>query len=94
MIANGRFMEAVGWAKETSSYCEKKFGVPKVEVWVDAFGPIGRMRWSTDFNDLAALESVQLQMLADPGYWQLIDKAFKNGLFVDGTGDDVVSRSL
>ena len=55
-IANGRFMEAVAWAKETSGYAEKKFGVAKIDVWVDAFGPVGMMRWSIEFADLAAVD--------------------------------------
>lgn len=94
MIANGRFMEAAAWAKETAGHVEKKYGTPPCTVWIDAFGPVGTMRWSIDFPDLASVEKVQLQSMMDPAYWQMVDKAFKNGLFVDGSSTDTVSRSI
>jgi hypothetical protein len=87
-------MDAIAWGKETAGYAEKKFGVSKIDVWVDAFGAAGTMRWSFDAPDLAAVEKIQQQMMMDPGYWQLVDKAYKNGLFIDGTSNDVVSRSV
>jgi hypothetical protein len=87
-------MEAVAWSKEVAGYAEKKFGISKVETWLDAFGPIGTIRWSFDCPDLAAFEKVQTAMLTDQSYWQLIDKAFKNGLFIDGSGNDVICRQI
>jgi len=91
-IANGKYMEAISWAKEVSGYVEKKWGTPPVSVFIDTFGPMGVVRWTTDYADLAAVEKVQNQMMMDQAYWQLIDKAFKNGLFQDGTGVDTISR--
>lgn len=93
-IANGKFMEAVAWGKEVAGYVEKKWGTPPLQVWVDSFGPVGVMRWTTDWPDLASIEKVQGQMMMDQSYWQLIDKAFKNGLFVDGSSTDFVSRQV
>jgi hypothetical protein len=93
-IANGRFMEAASWGKEVAGYAEKKYGLPPVTVWVDAFGPAGIMRWSVDFADLAAVEKMQLASMADQSYWQLVDKAVKAEIFVDGSAIDTVSRSL
>jgi hypothetical protein len=93
-IANGKYMEAIAWAKEMAGYVEKKFGTPSCSVWMDVFGPVGTVRWSIDFTDLAAVEKAQSAMMADANYWQLIDKAFKSGLFVDGAAVDVISRSL
>jgi hypothetical protein len=93
-IANGKYLEAIGWAKETSAYVEKKWNTPSVSVWLDSFGQMGTMRWSIDFPDLASVEKVQTQMLADQGYWQLVDKAFKNGLFIDNTTQDTISRQV
>ncbi len=93
-IANGRFMEAAAWAKETAGYVEKKFGTPPCTVWVDSFGPVGTMRWSIDFADLAAIEKAQSLMMIDPSYWQHVDKAFKSGLFIDGSSIDTVCRSI
>jgi nitrogenase molybdenum-iron protein alpha/beta subunit len=93
-IANGKFMEAIAWAKETAGYVEKKWGTPHVAVLLDVFGPVGMVRWSTDFADLAAVEKVQAQMMMDQTYWQMIDKAFKAELFVDGTSVDTISRMV
>jgi hypothetical protein len=93
-IANGKFLEAIGWAKETSSYVEKKWGTPPVNVWIDSFGEVGTIRWSMDFTDLSGVEKVQGQMLADQGYWQLVEKAMKAELFVDGSTIDSVFRKV
>ena len=67
-IKNGRFMEAIAWAKETAGYVEKKFGTGKCDVWLDTFGPVGTIRWSIDFADLASIEKVQATMLMDADY--------------------------
>jgi hypothetical protein len=87
-------MEAISWAKETAGYVEKKLGCPPVSVWLDAVGQVGTLRWAMDLPDLAAMDKIQALMMADQGYWQLIDKAFKNGLFVDGSSHDVISRQI
>jgi hypothetical protein len=92
-IANGKMMEALAWAKETAGYVEKKVG-SKVEVWMDAFGNVGTVRWSADFTDFAAVEKAQLAIMTDQGYHQLVEKAFKNGLYLDGQSVDIVSRSV
>ncbi len=85
MIANGKYMEAISWAKETAGYVEKKWGTPPVSVFIDSFSAMGVVRWTTDYADLAALEKVQNQMMLDQGYWQLVEKAFKGGLFIDAS---------
>lgn len=94
LIANGKFMEAVAWSKEVSGYIESKWSSPPLSTWVDAFGQVGTIRWSLDFTDLSAVEKIQGQMLTDAGYWQLVDQAYKKGLFVDGSGNDVISRQV
>jgi hypothetical protein len=94
LIANGKFMEAVSWAKETAGYVEKKWGTPPVHVWIDSLGQVGTMRWSMDLTDLAQFEKIQGMMMMDQSYWQLVDKAFKNNLFVDGSSNDVISRQV
>ena len=91
-IANGKFLEAIAWSKEISATAQNKWGAPTVNTWIDAFGNIGTIRWSTDYADLASLEKVQTAMMMDPSYHQLVQKAFKDGLFVDGSGVDNVFR--
>src|SRR5690242_17510226 len=77
-IANGKMMEAIAWAKEVAGYVEKKVGT-KIDVWMDAFGPVGTIRWSMDFADLSALDKAQVAIMADQSYMQMIEKAMKNG---------------
>lgn len=93
-IANGKFMEAIAWAKETAGYVEKKWGTPPVSVFIDSVGSAGIVRWSMDLPDLTAFEKIQNQMMTDQSYWQLIDKAFKNELFMDGSTHDTLSRQV
>jgi hypothetical protein len=93
-IGKGKFMEAVSWGKEVSGYAEKKWGIPPVHVWVDAFGPAGVIRWTVDFADLAAVEKMQLASMADQSYWQMVDKAVKAELFIEGSVVDTVTRSV
>ena len=94
VISNGRFLEAVAWSKETTSFVEKKFGTGKIETWVDAFGQVGSIRWSIDFPDLATVEKVQAQMLMDQDYWKHVERAAKAQLFIDGSTVDTISRSV
>jgi len=93
-IANSKFMEAIAWAKETSAYCEKKFGLPKIHVWVDSFGALGTIRWTMDLPDFAAVEKAQLQIMMDPDYWKLLQKAVAAELFIDGKAQDYISREI
>lgn len=93
-IANGKFLEAVGWAKETSAYVEKKWATPPVNVWIDSVGEVGLIRWTVDYTDLSEFETVQNKMLADQGYWQLVDKAMKSQIFIDGSTQDVLLRKV
>ena len=93
-IANGKILEAIAWAKETSAYVEKKWSTPPVSVWLDSFGQVGALRWTIDFGDLASIERVQSQMLTDQQYWQHVDKAMKGGLFVDNSTVDTICKRL
>ena len=92
-IANGKMMEALAWAKEAAGYVEKKTGA-KVDVWMDAFGTVGTVRWSADFADLGAVEKAQMAIMTDQSYHQLVEKAMKNGLYIDGQAVDIVCRSV
>lgn len=94
LIANGRFMEAVAWGKEVCGYVEKKWGTPPLTMWLDSVGQVGMVRWSMDLPDMAAFEKIQNQMLSDPSYWQMVDKAYKSQLFVDGSSHDSLSRQV
>jgi hypothetical protein len=91
-ISQGHFPAALAWAKEAAGFVEKKFQLPHVDVWMDAFGKSGVIRWSIDFPDLGAVEKALGQTLADPEYHKLVEKAAK--LFIDGSTHDTVSKKL
>jgi len=93
-ISRGKFMEAIAWAKEAGGYAEKKFGLPKVTVWLDAFGDINSIRWSVDYPDLAAIDKANAQMMADADYWKLVARAGEQQLFLDGSVHDTISRAI
>jgi hypothetical protein len=91
---NGKFTDAVVWAKDMAAFAEKRFKLPKVQVFLDAFGSVGTIRWVVDYDDLAALERAQNQLLTDNEYHQKVQQAASNQLFIDGSGQDIVLRSL
>jgi len=94
LIGNGKFMEAIAWGKETAAYGEKKFGMPKIHMWVDIFGKTGTIRWTTDYPDLATLEKAQSIMMGDQDYWKRVTKAVGDGLFIEGSVEDHVFREV
>lgn len=65
-IASGKSVHALQWAKEILEYTRKYEGVSKAEVFYDAFGDMGTLRWCADYPDLASLEKVQTQIVSDP----------------------------
>ncbi|MBV8759237.1 MAG: hypothetical protein JO257_18255 [Deltaproteobacteria bacterium] len=91
-ISQGHFPEAISWAKEAAGFVEKKYSLPPVSVWFDAFGKSGVIRWSIDFADLGAVEKALGQTLGDPDYHKLIAKAAP--FFIDGSTHDTVSKKL
>jgi hypothetical protein len=92
-VKGAKYMEAIGWAKEMAAYCEKAYGL-KIHVFLDAFGDVSTIRWTIDYPDLATTEKAMDKVLADPEYFKRVTQAFSNGLFVEGTTRDVVSREL
>ena len=93
-IRDNKFLEAISWGKEVCGYVEKKTGCPKVQMWIDTAGELGTVRWTLDLPDLATVEKIQSQLLMDQGYWQLLSKSAKDGLFIDGAATDVIYREV
>src|SRR5689334_842282 len=93
LIKNSRVMEAVGWSKEISGWVEKKYNV-KVETWIDAVGQVGTIRWSVDYPDLGTFDTTFTKVQSDPDYWNYVQKAMKDDIFVDGSGVDTISKRV
>jgi hypothetical protein len=93
-VSRGRIPEGLAWAKEVSSYVEKKFALPAVEVYMDSFGDVGTIRWMMDFPDLNAVEAAFAKTMADADYWKMLERATKSELFIDGSVHDTVCRKI
>ncbi len=89
-VTHGHFPEAIAWSKSIAEYAEMKLSCPKIQVFVDAFGEVGTVRWMIDYTDLAQLQTVQAKIQADPGYWAKLKESA--GLFVQDSLNDVAMR--
>ncbi len=90
-IVPAKYLETVQWAKDISDFVTKKYK-SQVSVYVDSFGEFGTIRWFCDYTDLAALENIQKQILADQEYLQKVTKGAE--LLVPGSAFDTVMRSV
>jgi hypothetical protein len=89
----GKVQEAIGWAKEVSAYVEKTLGA-KVEIFLDAFGVSGKIRWMMVQQDLGKIDQMNAKLMADQQYWKFVDRAAKAELFIDGSVHDIVMRQV
>lgn len=91
-MAQGKAMPAIAWSKEIAEFVKKYEGLSSINVFIDAFGDAGTIRWMVDYEDLATLEKVQKQIMADQEYFRKLEKA--QGLFIEGKVHDVVMSSI
>ncbi len=91
-VSRGSQMRAMQYAKEMAEFATKYDGVSACTACVDAFGQNMTVRWMIDYDDLATLEKAMNQLMVDQTYWQSIEK--NKELFVEGSVEDVVMRSL
>ncbi len=87
-----KFPEAVQWAKEVSSYVNTKYPPSSIQAYAEVFGEVNLVHWYADYEDLAQLERINSQLLADKAYWGMINKAA--ALFIDGSAHDTLINSL
>ncbi len=91
-IAAGKTLPAIAWAKEIAEYVKKYEGSSTCDVFMDAFGEVGTIRWIIDYEDFASMEKVQNQVMSDPEFHQKAEKTRE--LFIEGKVHDVVMRSI
>lgn len=84
--------EAIGFAKEIASFTQKYDGAANVTVCIDAFGDMGTIRWFADYPDLATMQKVMDQVLADAEYWKAVERA--GDLFDTSTLVDLALREV
>ena len=85
-------MKVLAWSKEIAEYVKKYEGLSSIAVFLDAFGDSGTVRWIVDYEDLATLEKVMNQLMADQEYWKKLEQA-KN-FFIEGSVHDIVMRGI
>ena len=91
-ISSGQTQQAMLLAKEITEYVNKTYPQTVVTVYTEEFGNLGTIHWFADYKDLATLERVRAQILADEGYGDLIGKA--TDLFIEGSGHDTLMISI
>ncbi len=91
-VRGGNMVRAMQYAKEIAEFVTKYDGISSVDVYLDAFGETGTIRWFVDYESLAALEQVQGQIMADKTYWETLDQ--NRDLFTEGSGQTVVMGKL
>jgi hypothetical protein len=91
-MARGNAMKVLAWSKEIAEYVKKYEGLSSIDVFLDAFGDSGTVRWIVDYEDLATLEKVMNQLMGDQGYWKKIEEA--QSFFIEGSVHDIVMRGI
>ena len=91
-VAPGKFMEAMGFAIEIAKYVKKFEGLPPVHVFMDSFGDMTTLRWVVDYENLAAMEKVNTQLIADQEYLKKVDSSAH--VFIPGSVKDTVMRLI
>ncbi len=95
LVSGGKEREAMQWGTDICQYLQKNYkGISSIEVHVQLFGKVGALYWFADYENLAALDAVNAQLLGDQRYWERMTKANKAGLFIDGSGQDTLTQSL
>ena len=90
-ITPGNVLQTMQWGKEIAELVNKKYKT-QVSVYMDYFGEYGTIRWFCDYPDLAALEKVGNQLVADQEYLQKVSKGAE--LLIPGSVFDTVMRAI
>ena len=91
-IAGGNPMPAIAWAKDVAEYVKKYEGFSSIDVFTDAFGEVGTIRWIVDYENLASFEKVQNQIMSDPEFFRKTENAPE--LFIQGKTHDMIMNSV
>jgi hypothetical protein len=90
-IAQGKTGSTLVFAKEIAAYIKDKTGTD-VQVAIPIGGNPNRIGWSGRYENLGALETMQMKLMADPKYMELVAKGADN--FIAGSVHDEIWRSL
>ena len=88
----GKFPEAMQFAKEVAGYLNDKYAPVTIQVYSELFGDVNTIYWYADYKDLATIEGINARLLADQGYWAILNKAAD--LFIEGSVHDTLMMSV
>ena len=78
IVANakaGKTREAIAAVKALGDYVRTKHGV-KGEAYIQTFGGVsGTIYLIAEWNDAASYQAFQAKVMADEGYWALVQRA-------------------
>jgi hypothetical protein len=92
IAGSDKFGRAMEFAQITKGLTAKYPEAKKIEVFIDALGDQGNMRWSIDYPDFATFEKVQDAILKDADYWKLM--AAYNDVFIQDSVHDVALKQI
>ena len=90
-IAPGQTASALNLAKEVAAYAKSAVGVD-IKISMPIGGNPNRIRWATQYENLAALEVVANKLLNDAKYMELIGKT--KDVVIPGSVFDEIWREL
>ena len=88
---SGKLLDGIRFAKEIAEYINAKYAPVSVQVYTELFGNVDTIHWYVDYKDLATVESINTKLLADQGYWAIVNKGME--FFVDGSFRDCLISS-
>ena len=83
----GTFPAAVANGKEFCALAKDVTGVD-VSLSTQVGGPVGYLRWSATYDNLAAFEAALAKLIASPRYWELVNKGAPN-IVPDSARDEI-----
>ena len=93
VIAPGRLLEALGFAREVDAHVSGLLPDSRGgRVGTELGGTLVTVHWFREFDDLAALERGMDALMSDETYLGFVSKAA--GLFLPGTSEDEVIRTF
>ncbi len=85
-----KFAAGMAFAREIAAYVKNKVGVDlRVQVPPTGGNPF-RLRWVSQYENLASYEQLMQKLLSDPKYMELAGKASGQGITIPGTAFDEV----
>lgn len=91
-VKNGKLQDGMQYAKEICEYINAKYAPISVQAFNELFGDMTTIHFCADYEDLATLEKTHAKILADKGYWAIVNKAMD--CYIDGSFQDRLISSI